>query len=433
MNKPRETAKARTKANEPRTTRATVEAPPPGIFGQYPTATGLVVLALTLLVFFAPMVFSGKVFLPPDNIASLSHQPYLAEVKAQGEYPLWTPYLFSGMPSLGSLIAAPGTNPFSTVLAPLGPALKPVAWYFLIGLFTFLLARRRVESRFAALFAAVAFVYCAHVIGWVMAGHNSKLATTVFFPAILLLVDRLVARPSPLNWALMALAIGLSIVTSHMQITYYALMSAGLLLLFLSVDRLKGGGKPLTVAIPWVLFGLAVLIGLGASAIISLPVQEYSHWSIRGAEGAGLTRQYATNWSFHPMEMLTFFVPAYFGFGNPTYWGWMPFTEAPHYMGILPLFLAVLGAALRWKDALTKFLVALAVLGLFIAFGKELPLVYDLFFNFMPMFNKFRVPSMALILTQLSVAVLAALAIDTLARSATAAEREARAATFRKT
>ena len=412
--------------------RPAAAAPAPGPLGRYPAAVALVFLALTLLVFFSPMVFGGKVFLPPDNIASMSHRPYLDEVRQSGEYPVWTPYLFSGMPSLGSLIAAPGTNPFSTALAWLGPAVKPVAWYFLIGLFTFLLARRRVSSVFAALFAAVAFVYCAHVIGWVMAGHNSKLATTVFLPAILLLVDRLLERPGPLNGGLLALAIGLAIVTSHVQIVYYTMLAAGLLLLVVTVARLRSGDKPAPLVLAWALFGVAILVGAGASAVVSLPVREYSQFSIRGAEGAGLTRDYATNWSLHPAEILTFFVPAFFGFGGSTYWGWMPFTEAPQYMGILPLFLAVAGALLCWRDRFTKFLVILAVVALFVSFGKEFPVLYDPLFNFMPFFSKFRVPSMVLVLTQISVALLAALALNSLLEKAPEPERRRRSALFQK-
>lgn len=410
-----------------------VASPAPGPMGRFPTAAALIFLALTLLVFFSPMVFGGKVFLPPDSIASMSHRPYIDEVKQSGEYPVWTPYLFSGMPSLGSLIAAPGTNPFSTALAWLGPQLKPVAWYFLIGLFTFLLARRRVASRFAALFAALSFVYCAHVIGWVMAGHNSKLATTVFLPAILLLTDRLLEKPGPLNGGLLALSIGLAIVTSHMQIVYYSMLAAGLMLTVVTVTRLRAGERPATLLLAWGIFAVAALIGAGASSIISLPVREYAHYSIRGAEGAGLTRDYATNWSLHPAEMLTFFVPAFFGFGGQTYWGWMPFTDAPQYMGILPLFLAVAGAVLCWRDRFTKYLVILAVLALMVSWGKELPILYDPFFNFLPFFNKFRVPSMILVLTQLAVALLAALALNSLLESAPEPERRRRAALFQKT
>jgi hypothetical protein len=414
----------------PRREAAAAEPPAPGVFGRFPRTVALVFLFLSLVIFFWPMLFGGKVFLPPDNIASQSHQPYIQEVQATGEYPLWTPYLFSGMPSLGSLIAAPFTNPMSLVLTPLGPNLKLISYYFLIGLFTFFLARRRVRSNFAALFAAVAFVYCAHVIGWVMAGHNSKLATCVFMPAILLLVDRLLEKPSITTAAWAALAIGLSIVTSHMQITFYAMMAAGLLLLVMTIFRLRAreAGRDLWLA--WGLFAVAAVVGLGASAVVSLPVREYSEYSIRGAAGAGLTRDYATNWSLHPFETLTFLIPSFFGFGNPTYWGWMPFTDAPQYMGILPLFLAVAGVALRRRERFTIFLLVIAFLGLLISFGKEFPILYDPLFNFLPFFNKFRVPSMALVLTQLAVAVLAALAIDALLEPVPEAERRRRAGLF---
>ena len=65
----------------------------PAPIARYPSIAALVFLLLTLLVFFFPMVFQGKVFLPPDNIASQSHRPFIQEAFAAGEYPLWTPYL----------------------------------------------------------------------------------------------------------------------------------------------------------------------------------------------------------------------------------------------------------------------------------------------------------------------------------------------------
>lgn len=404
----------------------------PGPFGRYPGPSGMVVLAVLLLAFFSPMVFGGKVFLPPDIIASQSHRPFIQEVRQAGEYPLWTPYLFSGMPSLGSLIAAPGTNPFSTALGFLGPNVKPVAYYFLIGLFTFLLLRRRGLHPFAGFFAALSFVFCAHVIGWVMAGHTSKLATCVFLPAILLLVDWLFEKPGPLPAGLLALALGLSVVTSHMQITYYSLLAAGLFMALTTINRLRSRENLAGLGQAWAFFILAAALGAGASTLLSLPVREYADFSIRGAEGAGLTREYATNWSLHPLEVLTFFIPSFLGFGGPTYWGWMPFTDAPHYMGILPLFLAVVGIALRGRQRFTLFLLVLALFALFVAFGKEFGLLYDPLFRFLPGFNKFRVPSMALVLTQLSVALLAGVGLDALLETVPEAERRRRVAVFRK-
>lgn len=413
--------------------RVIPEGPAPGLFGRFPNGAALVVLALLLLAFFSPMIFGGRVFLPPDSVAPRSNRPYLEEVRKGGEYPLWTPYLFSGMPSLGSLIAAPNTNPFSTVLNPLGPNLKQVSYYFLMGLFTFLLARRRKMHTFAAFFAALAFVFGAQVIGWIMAGHTSKMATAVFMPLTLLLVDWLFERPGPLPASLLALSIGLSVVSSHMQVTYYTLLAAGLYMLVLTLTRLKDRQNVGGLGAAWGFFLVAAAVGAGASAILSLPVREYAPFSIRGGVGTpGLGRDYATNWSFHPLESLAFFIPSFFGFGGQTYWGWMPFTDAPQYMGILPLFLAVVGVTLRRKERFTQFLVLLAVLAWVVSFGKELPILFDPMFKFLPGFNKFRVPSMILVLTSLAVALLAALGLDALLQPAPEAERQRRVASYRR-
>src|SRR5512147_3057065 len=81
-------------------------------------------LALLLIIFFGPVFFAGKTFEAPDQIASVAHQPYIKEAFASSgplleRYPLWTPYIFCGMPSFGSLIAAPYTNPMSLLLTPI--------------------------------------------------------------------------------------------------------------------------------------------------------------------------------------------------------------------------------------------------------------------------------------------------------------------------
>ena len=44
---------------------------------------------------------------------------------------------------------------------------------------------------------------------------------------------------------------------------------------------------------------------------------------------------------------------------------------------------------------------------LFLSFGKNMPALYKIFYDFVPAFNKFRAPSMALCLLQFAVPVLA--------------------------
>ena len=45
-------------------------------------------------------------------------------------------------------------------------------------------------------------------------------------------------------------------------------------------------------------------------------------------------------------------MPGALGFGVPTYWGTMPFTDYPNYMGLAILalaFLVCVGVALTWR------------------------------------------------------------------------------------
>lgn len=147
------------------------------------------------------------------------------------------------------------------------------------------------------------------------------------------------------------------------------------------------------------------------SAFLYLPTHEYAKLSIRSAgEGGGAGFRYATSWSFSPREMLTFVIPGMFGFGGSTYWGSMPFTDYPNYMGILPLALALYGA---WtlRGPLRLYLILLAVAALLVSFGKHLAPLYALLYYHLPFFNKFRVPVMILVLVQFAVAALAALGL----------------------
>ena len=88
------------------------------------------------------------------------------------------------------------------------------------------------------------------------------------------------------------------------------------------------------------------------SAVLYLPVSDYAKHSIRGAslEG-GLDYSYATMWSLHPSEMLTFVVPYSFGFGKELYLGHMSFTDYPNYLGVIVAgfaLVAVFAVRGRW-------------------------------------------------------------------------------------
>jgi hypothetical protein len=146
--------------------------------------------------------------------------------------------------------------------------------------------------------------------------------------------------------------------------------------------------------------GLAFAI----AGFYNLPLRDYAQYSIRGGgAGGGVGMDYATAWSLSGRELPTIVVPGAVGFGGATYWGTMPFTDYPNaYVGMITVALALLGF-LAWNRA-RAFAVSLGLLALMISLGRHFPL-YGVLYDHLPLFNKFRVPVMILVLFQLAVAL----------------------------
>jgi hypothetical protein len=129
-----------------------------------------------------------------------------------------------------------------------------------------------------------------------------------------------------------------------------------------------------------------------------------------------LSYDYATNWSFSPGEVLTFVIPHYYGFGSVEvngqrtnlYWGQMPFTDSPVYFGVITLLLAIIGVFLNFKkNNFVQALTIIVVFFLFLSFGRTLPIIYNLFFDYVPFFSSFRAPVMIHYYIDLAFVVLA--------------------------
>ncbi len=390
-----------------------------------PNFAPLLILFLLLVIFYNEVIFGGKTFITPDTLTSSSVQPFVRDALDRGIYPQWNPYIFSGMPSFASLQSAPYIDLLGNViqgvlwlwdlLFPLPDFLRLLINYFLFGFFMYLLIFKKTASRPIALFAALALVFQPQVVAFAAFGHNTKLTTIALLPAIFFLLDELLQKRQLHHFALLALAVGLQLLRAHTQMAYYTFMMIGLYFLFYLVETIRKKEGAANVGKSLALGVAALAVGAAMSAWLYLPVQEYSHYSIRGG-GTGLDYGYATNWSFSPLEVITFFVPSFVGFGGETYWGTMPFTDFPFYMGIVTLLLAGLALVIK-RDRYVIFFSILAGLSLLVSFGKNFPLLYDPLFKLLPFFNKFRVPSMILILTAFSAVSLAALGLHALIHS----------------
>ncbi|HEU4333680.1 MAG TPA: YfhO family protein [Candidatus Eisenbacteria bacterium] len=375
------------------------------------------IAALLVLVFFYPLVF-GKVFLSPDSVAPAGFSKIAMQALTErGVYALWNPYHFLGMPSFGSLAHVPYVYPLDWIFGFLNQTLgfPDLTWllahYLLLALGAVALLRSLGASPEAAALGATTLALTPNLVAVGAFGHGSQIMTAAYLPLLFLLFDRFARRGSLLALAGFALAAALQLLRGHVQIVFYTWLALAGYALFLAVAALREKRRAEAArAVGGLAAGLA--LGFGMSAFLYLPIRSYAALSVRSAgEGGGAGFEYATSWSFHPAEMLTFVVPSMFGFGGPTYWGTMPFTDYPNYMGIVPFALAVYGAV-RTRGLWRLFLVALAGVSLLISFGKHFAPLYALLYDHLPFFNKFRVPVMILVLVQFATASLAALGLD---------------------
>lgn len=393
------------------------------------------VILVLVLGYFYPIVFEGKEPPASDKLAWMGNAHSIIESRARHEEnPLWANNLFAGMPDYLISLEAPFQQPAKYVLKFLNRAVNWRVTVYIIGAVGMLLLMRFWGiSYFGAIIATLAFIWWPLIPGLLEAGHNTKVNTIMYMPIILWAFLRLLRQPALLNAALFTILFSLGIQARHYQIMFYEI----LLLAIFGVYHFARYALAKDWRAVWTRVGFllpAIVLAVGIASFPSLLVREYTAYSIRGDSGGatptdGADYNYATGWSLYPAEIMTFFIPRFYGGDSaerydgdavpqlkgqtiPAYWGHKPFTSSSDYVGVVALILSALALAFRWRDKTVLLLTFTIVLSLLVAFGKYMPLVYDLFYHFVPFFNKFRVPSMILVLVQFSIAILAGLGFE---------------------
>jgi len=94
-----------------------------------------------------------------------------------------------------------------------------------------------------------------------------------------------------------------------------------------------------------------------------------------------------------------------------TYWGDVPFTSGPFYVGALVCFLFLLAMFMvkeRWK----WWTLSTLILALFLGWGRNFSAFNNLIFDYLPGYNKFRTPEMSLVLVGFAFSFLAIIFLD---------------------
>ena len=380
-----------------------------------------VIAFIAIIIFlFDPIIFGAKLFGSPDSLSPRSVAMALNKA-SEGirEYPLWQPWVFSGMPTAESFsyLSKLYFPEYIFKFFSLSGATIQFIHLIFSGLGCMILLRELLCSKTASFLGAIAYMTTPFMITMAVFGHGSQLMTAAYIPWALWLSIKSWEKPSLINTGSLALVLGFQLQRAHAQIAYYTWLLIGLYFLIMLVYSIREKNEKLIISKKLLYILIACALGISISALIYIPAIEYTPFSVRGSSSSGGSDyNYATGWSFHPFEILTFFIPSSFGFGGQVYWGYMPFTDYPNYMGIIILALALIGIV--YKKGIFKWYLLLAtLLALFISFGRHFSLIYNLFFNYFPYFDKFRVPHMILILVQFNIALFAAFGIDKLLQS----------------
>ncbi len=372
-----------------------------------------------------------------------------------GYYPLWTNSMFGGMPAFQILVEDKNHVSVSMLSYAMNFLPQPANLFFIACVCFYILGCTLNFKFWIRVFGALAYAFSSYNVILVQVGHITKFAAMGYAPAVIAGVILLIQRRYWLGLAVSVIFWTLFIGQNHMQIVYYFL----LILLCLGVAYLIKTFKTKEfkhLFLCAILIAGSAILGFLANSVITFTTYEYAKETMRGGRSelsttandnnktkGGLDKDYAFMWSYGVGETMTFILPAYNGGGSgpaelgenskaveamqnaslpndavnyfyqymSSYWGNQPSTSGPVYLGaiICILFIAGLVFVRNWH---VGWIVAATIIGVILGWGSNFSSINYFLFDHLPMYNKFRAPSMAMIIPQFTFCLLAAMALQ---------------------
>ena len=417
-------------------------------------AAGVVVFFLVLSYGFVPQVLQGKIVNQSDisGYVGMSHEMNEWNKEHPDNPTYWTDSMFGGMPTT-AISTQNGGDYTQWLYDLLLTGKRPATYLFITLLGAFLLFLAMGVSWPVAIGGAIAVAFCSYNFQIIQVGHNTKMQAIAFMPWVLAaLIYTYRSKRKLLGAVLFGLALSLQIKANHQQITYYLAIMVLLYALVELVHTIKTR--------QWKAFWVAsaLLLVLGGAGIATnvnklLPLAKYTPHTMRGgselskdgANAKGLDLDYATSWSYGWEELPNLMIPDFNGGSSsgavdpdksetikllkragqknlketaknlPLYWGPQPFTAGPMYMGAIAVFLFVLGLGL-YKGCEKWWLLVATILAVLMAVGSHFMAFTKLCFDVLPLYNKFRTVSMALVVLQVTLPLLGFVTLDRIVR-----------------
>ena len=401
------------------------------------------------VAFLSPAYLSGDILDQDDIKLGYAKSKEIRDYReASGEEPLWTNSMFSGMPT-AQISTKYGGNIFQYITG----AVKAIGgttsstyiiFYLMIGGFIGL--RGLGVNHWLSTIGGFAYGYSGFFIIGYAAGHNAKVNTAAFIPLMIMALLLIFEKKNWKAMILMAIFAGLSIHRNHFQITYYAGLFMGIIWITYFIKYAREKALPEFAKLTgWLL--VAAVLSIGPNLANMWGTQVYTKESMRGGiseltnknqnqgEG-GLSFDYAMAWSSGIYESVALVIPNaagggmmvdYSDMGTETFdqlvrafrqqgmnasqaeaqanqymgaafmkWTGESMGNGAYYVGAGVFFLFCL-ALFTVGGTMRNWVLASGIVFLFMAWGSNFESFNKLLFDALPLYNKFRVPSMAMV------------------------------------
>jgi hypothetical protein len=390
--------------------------PPEPRFLRVSVAASLFLLALTILFYWKLTLTNQYTWFDHPDMAylELPRLQFQAREIQQGNFPLWDPHIWTGQSLIGQTQPGP-LFPLNLLFYQLKMRdgylrfnhlnYYWVAIHFLAAWFFYCLARDLNLSQSASLISGCLFGYGGFVgsVAWLDVVNGA-----IWAPLVLLFLSRSTRGIRPLtNAALGGLFLGVAWLSGHHELPILiSLMAAGCWLYFI-VQR------PVRIGAGVLFFVVAMLI----ASTQALATFEFGRLSMRwiGLENTVTWKDkipytVQTIYSLPPQGLLATFLP---GFGT--------YADSSPFLGVIGIAMALFGLVACWKEQTVRLAGAIAAISTVYSMGVFAPL-NGVMYALLPVVDKARIPSRAVLIVGFALTVLAAYGLDFLLRARLAAE-----------
>lgn len=426
------------------------------------TIIAIVIMAVISIAYFYPDAVTGNVLQQHDSTQGIANgQEAKAFAESTGEVTRWTNSLFSGMPTFQISPSYESSKLIGWIDSVYGlglPAPANLIFMMMIGFYILLLAFK--VKWYVALFGAIAYAFSSYFFIIIGAGHIWKYVTLAYVPPTIAGIVWCYRKKYMLGGVVAAIFATMQIASNHFQMTYYfafliVAMAIAYLVAAISEKSVKEWSKSTAT------LAVAAILAVAANAPNLYSTYEYSKETMRGGHSeltapaddnasTGLDKDYITAWSYGIDETASFIVPNVKGGSTirpekgrnrlmslaelpkaqellnngtlsgeeyqylsqfPQYFGDQPMTNGPVYVGVVVFALFLIGCFVI-KGALKWALLAATLLSLLMGWGHNAMWFTDMMIDHFPLYNKFRTVASALVIAELTIPLLAALALN---------------------